>query len=297
MLLSTLLAFLAAAPAAHTESAPRGHQDAPAPDRRVVVRDRYRALCEARDEAGLVDLWRTHEDLILVTIDADLEAGLAVWEEAPDDPDQESIDALHGRALFGARAASRATGRAIFHDYAASFVGWDADQRAALRVEQRIYQRALGELAKPDIDPSGAESIVAREVWERALVLGDWWGVAMGFEVEGRAHLRGGRHKDALVAFSQARLYFDQLGLVDSELETLRHLVRVTEALGTWERSRALAADALALARAHGRTEPLRELLQGRARAERALGRDEDAQRTAGELEALGAGESADEPK
>lgn len=297
MLLSTLLVLLAATPAPHAASTPRGLQDAPAPDRRVVVRDRYRALAEARDEAGLVDLWRTHEDLILVTIDADLEAGLAVWEEAPEDPDQERIDALHGRALFGARAASRATGRAIFHDYAASFAGWDAEQRAALRIEQRIYQRALGELTKPEIDPSGAESIVAREVWERALVLGDWWGVAMGFEVEGRAHLRGGRHKDALVAFSQARLYFDQLGLVDSELEVLRHLVRLTEALGTWERSRALAADALALARARGRTEHLRELLQGRARAERALGRDAQAERTEAELEALGTGSGAQAPK
>lgn len=291
MLIGTLLALLPQPlPAPATiEPCWKGHavQDAPAPSRRAQVRDAYRALFEARDEEGLAQLWREHEDLILVTFDGDLEAGLSVFEEAPEEPDRGRIDALYARALFGARAASRATGRAIFHDYAAAFVGWDADQRAALRVEQRIYQRALGELAKPEIDPSGAEAQIAREVWERALVLGDWWGVAMGYEVEGRAHQRAGMQREALIAFSQARIYFDQLGLRDSELETLRRMVVLTEALGSWERSRALASEALLLARARGKTELLRELLEGRARAERALGDVEAAEQSAREIEAL----------
>lgn len=291
MLLTVLLTLLAgpttAPSAARLHASSSQDQEAPVQTRRSRVRERYHELFEERDEAGLTELWREHEDLILISFDEDLEAGLALWEASPEEPDQEAIDALYARALFGARIGSAVTGRPIFHDYAASFVGWDADQRRALRVEQQIYRRALGEIAKQEIDISGGEAMVAREVWERALELGDWWGVAMGYEVEGRAHHRAGLHKEALIAFSQARLYFHQLGLRSSELETLRKMVVLTELSGAWPRSRALAADGATLAEALGKPEIRRELLEGRARAEKALGDTEAAKRTADELEAL----------
>jgi hypothetical protein len=262
-------------------------QDAPAQSRRARVRERYHALFEERDAAGLGQLWREHEDLILISFDEDLEAGLALWEQSPQEPDQERIDGLFARALFAARVGSAVTGRPIFHDYAAAFVGWTDDQRRALRVEQQIYQRALGELTSPQIDHSGGESLVAREVWQRALDLGDWWGVAMGYEVEGRAHQRAGMHKEALIAYSQARLYFNQLGLRGSELDTLRHMVSLAGTLESWSRARAFAHGALVLAGTLGRGEHRRELLEARARAEVALGDDEAAAQTALELEEL----------
>lgn len=293
MLPSALLALLFVFPAPDPRPTAPAWIGAPlepaaaAQGRRAQVRERYRELSGAGDRTGLAGLWREHPDLVLYSIEEDLEAGLALWEASPEEPDRAAIGDAWGRALFGARIATAVTGQPIYHDYAAAFLGWDEDQRRAHRVQQRVYQRALGELEKDQLDHSGGEATVAREVWERALDLGDWWGVALGYEVEGRAHQRAGMHRQALTAYSQARLYFHQLGLADSELEVLRRLVVVSELLGAWPRSRALAEDALARARALGRAELVPELLAGRARAEAALGDRAAAEATARELEAL----------
>ena len=78
--------------------------------------ERYRSAAADENAEALAELWREAPGRVLVTIDAALEASLAMWEEAPEAPDSKAIGALHERALFGARIASSALNEPIFLD-------------------------------------------------------------------------------------------------------------------------------------------------------------------------------------
>lgn len=256
-------------------------------ERRGLVRQQYEALSEKRDADGLAKLWTANQDLILQTIDADLEGGLAEWEKSPQDPDDARIEALYGRALFGATAASRATGSPIFADYASSFVGWNEEQKRNFRAGQALYKRALDEIQAEEYDAAIA---AAQDSRERAVSLGDWWGVAMGTSAEARALQAGGHLDEALAAYGTARLLYHELGLARSEYQNLRALADLSRALDRFPRAHAALEQALELARRLELKDDRADLLRARAGVERALGRDEDAAASEAEADAHGGG-------
>jgi len=272
------------------------HLSAPPQDgRRIEVRDRYVALAAAGDAEGLRALWLENRDLILVTLDSDLEESLALWEAAPEDPPAAAIEALERRALAAAEAASAATGHPIFADYAASFVGWDEQQRRLFRAGQAVYRRALRELEDGNYEVALE---AGRETRERAQPLGDWWGVAMGWAAEARALQGAGHLERALAAYGTARLHYHDLGLLWGELENLRHMLDLLRALERWPRARVAAEAALAIARRYENADDVRELLRARALVERRLGLEAEAAATEAEARALGgSGDESDDER
>ncbi|MDP6539922.1 MAG: hypothetical protein QF410_10305 [Planctomycetota bacterium] len=267
--------------AAAASAAPPPAQDS----RREQVATAYRRLADARDDAGLEALWREHPGLALVTIDADLEGGLALWEEATEDPPVERIAHLHERALFAARAASRASGHPILADYAASFAGWSDLDKRNFRAGQALYARALEELEKGEFETA---LIAARETRDRAAPLGDWWGTAMGYAAEGRALQSAGLTDHALAALGTARLLYHDLGLGGSELGVLRRMVVLLQTAERWGRARIAASAGVELARRYGDTEAQRDLLRARGHLERRLGLEAEAAASEEALRALG---------
>ena len=257
----------------------------PPQSQREKVTARYHELAAAGDAEGLGELWKKNVGLVLQTIDADLEGGLALWEKSPEEPPQAEIDALFQRALFGATAATKALDQPIFLDYACSFVGWDDAQRHAFRAGQQLYGRALQELKDKNYEVA---TEAANETVERAVTLGDWWGTAMGYGAKGEA-LRGmGWFEDALVAFGMARQINRALGLQYSEYRNLRGMMVCARALERPLRAHVAAEAVLEYARAFGEQQVVRETLEVRMALEKALGREEAAAKTAAELEALG---------
>ena len=245
----------------------------------------YRALHEAGDREGLAALWREHPGRVLVTIDADLEASLSLWESSPEEPDQEAIAALHARALFGAEVAAQARGNPILRDYASSFVGWTDVQKLDFRAGQAAFGRAAQALREGDLEVALAG---ARECRERALPLGDWWGTAMGLEFEAAA-LRGlGRHDEALAAGIRGRQIYHQLGLSSSALGCALGALDSAISLERWQRAHALADDCIRAAAASGDRDRRAALLGQRAVIEDELGWAERAAATRAEREALG---------
>ncbi len=216
------------------------------------IEARYHAAAAAGDEAALVALWRAHPDAVLGTIDADLEGSLALREEAEaagQPADESAIAPLHARALFGARAAQLATGHPIFVDYVASFVGWDAEQRRSFRAGQAAFGEARAALK----DGRHEEALAAgRRCSERAAALGDWWGTAMGLTAQGQALAGLGRHEEAVVALSKARILHHDLGLTGSEYGNLLGLVAALEQVGSAARLAAAATQAIELGTALG---------------------------------------------
>jgi len=205
----------------------------------------YHEACVAGDREALAELWRAEPGRILPTFDADLEAGLATWEESPDDPDTAAIAALYDRALWAAEVASDVTGHPIFADYASSFVGWDTDQKRRFRKGQQAYGRAMGALRESRLDEALA---AGRECKELALPLGDWWGSAMGYTAEAMALARLERWDEALVAAGQGRNLYRDLGLRGSEYQNARILADGAFALGRTIRARNAFRVALAMA-------------------------------------------------
>ena len=246
---------------------------------------RYRELFEQRDAEGLRELWLAHPTLILGTFDGDLERSLALWEKSPEASDAERIGALHERATWGARIASEATGRPIFADYAAAFIGWNDEQKLAFRAGQAAFGESRRHIQAAEFD-AALES--ARECLDLALPLGDWWGTAMGYTAEGMALQAAGMHAEALVATGQARLLNAQLGLETPEYRNLLGLLAGLVELARWPRALVCANDAAALARRVNDEPGLRRVLGERARIERELGLPEAAAATEKELEALG---------
>lgn len=292
ILASALLAAQDPAPAPQGDPAP-GSSTGSSPDaarqraraERERVRASFQELYGDQDAAGLRELWRAHPDLVLVTIDADLEESLAVWEEAPTQPDQRRIRLLEERARWGAWIASDVTGQPIFTDYAASFTGWNPDQKVEFRAGQAAHGRAASALQEGDAE---AALVAAVECRELALPLGDWWGAAMGYAAEGRALLAVGHPARALAATSQARLLYHQLGLRRNEHAELVAMLDALERLERWSRARATANAALELARSFAERPGVRGLLERRAAIERRMGLSGAADDTERELRALG---------
>jgi len=253
------------------------------PARAQDVKARYHELFAAADDAGLAELWRANPGAILVTIDSDLEGSLSVWEAAPDAPDRKAIAELQRRALWGARVATEVTGRSIFRDYCASFVGWTDEQKKSFRAGQGAYGAARKALEESRFDDALEAAQRCRTL---AAPLGDWWGTAMGYSAEGRALKGLGRHAEALAASGQARLLYQALGLKRNEFSDLSNMVDCAIAAERWSRARVSADEALRIL-GDGDPEVRRALLEKRMHAEGQLGLDDAAARTGAELEEL----------
>jgi tetratricopeptide (TPR) repeat protein len=230
------------------------------------VRARYVELAEASDAAGCRALWKEARGAILPTIDADLEGSLKVREDAGGRAltaeETTRIQEMHQRALWGARQAAE-TGHPFILDYAASFVGWNEEQRSSFRAGQRAYGEARAALKKGEID---AARDAAKRCRELAAPLGDWWGAQMGWEAEARALDLAGQDEEALAAWSRVRMVAATIALTGDEYEAVRRVAEISAKLGRVERARAAARAALDLAEALGDT-------QGRAGLEK-LARD-----------------------
>lgn len=245
--------------------------------------NKYQSLYTSRDAGGLAQLWRGNPGAILVTIDADLEGSLSLWEESPEAPDEAAIEALHARALWGARIASDVTGQPIFADYAASFVGWDTAQKTRFRAGQAAFGRSRQALKGGDAEAALAAASECRQLAEP---LGDWWGAAMGLSMEGQALAALGRHEEALASLGQARLLYAQLGLYSGEAPVLVQLIESCTALGRHERALAAAVSLAGLAGDAGDEQTGRKALTLQADSLEALGRTEEAQATRSEVQA-----------
>lgn len=253
--------------------------------RREKVTAQYHALSEARDEAGLAQVWKDNRGLVLQTIDADLEGSLALWEKSPDKPPQDEIAALQARALFGAEVASRALDQPIFIDYAASFVGWDRPQKAAFRAGQSVYGRAVQEMKDKNFETAWE---AGRETIERASALGDWWGMAMGYGIAAEAARQMGEFEDSLLAFGMARQINNALGLEYSEFKNLQGMLAVARAAERLPRARVTAQALIKAAKAFKDQKVLKETLTTLVGIEKALGLEEAATETQKELDAIG---------
>ncbi|HZM00175.1 MAG TPA: hypothetical protein VFD43_07990 [Planctomycetota bacterium] len=254
-------ALLAAAAPAAPPPGPSSRP--PAQEAGDEVAASYRKLADAQDEAGLAKLWREHPDLVLVTIDADLEGSLALRERSRN-PDESAIAAMHARALRGARAAVAAGLHPILADYAAAFTGWDATQQKQFRAGQAAFGKAHAAAKDGRHDEALA---AANECVALAEPLGDWWGTAMGFSVTGDALSALGRHDEALVALGRARALHHDLGLSGAEYGNLRAMVEALRAQGGGRRLQELARQGALLGRALGDAAGaalLEELSEGR---------------------------------
>ena len=249
---------------------------------REEPREAFVRLHAAGDRAGVLELWRAHPAAILTSIDEDLEGSLALHERAPDAPDAAAIAALHARALWGADAASEATGNPIFADYAGAFVGWDAAQKRDFRAGQAAYGRARKALKEGD---HAAAARAGRECAELALPLGDWWGFAMGLAAAGDALALQGKHAEAVGPLAQARQVYRALRLEPAEYGAARSLARSLAELQRTPRALACARAAAAQAERLGDPQGLAELLALQARLERAAGDEAAAAATEAELE------------
>lgn len=217
-------------------------------DREAEVAASYHKLADAQDEAALAAVWREHPDLVLVTIDEDLEGSLALREKS-DKPDEKAIAEMQARALFGAHAAVTAGLHPILADYAASFAGWDAAQQKQFRAGQKAYgkARAAAKAGKQEEALAAGNECVAL-----AEPLGDWWGTAMGFSAAGQALSALGRHEEALVALGRARALHHGLGLSGSEYGNLQGMVAALQALGRDAQLAEVARQAAVLGRSLG---------------------------------------------
>jgi len=217
---------------------------APAAD----VRARYVELVQKDDAAACQDLWRKERGAILPTIDADLEGSLKVREDAKGRAltadEERKIAEMHRRALWGANQAA-AVGHPFVLDYAASFVGWDEEQRSNFRAGQRAYSEARGALKKGD---HAAAMTAAKRCRELAAPLGDWWGAQMGWEAEARALEAAGNKEEALAAWSRVRMVATTIALVGDEYEATSKVAQLSADLGRVERARAAVQAAIALA-------------------------------------------------
>lgn len=248
---------------------------------------RYHAAFESRDADALGALWVAEPGRVLVTIDADLEASLSVWEASPEEPDQEAIDGLLERALFGAEVASAALGEPIFADYASSFAGWTPEQKRQFRAGQKAYGDSRRAGGAGELDASLAK---ARECVKCAEPLGDWWGTAMGLLAEAQALQSLERPQEALVAASRARLLYHQLGLSSSEVGALQLQTLAALAADRPLRARASANAMLALFGEDGPAAGRAAAYALRAQSERDLGLAEAAAESTAAAQRLAGG-------
>lgn len=238
------------------------------------VRARYEALDAARDHAGLVALWKENPGRVLVTIDHDLESGLALHEKGGEPAE---VDALYARARRGAVAADEAWGRPIIGDYVAAFVGWTAEEKKQFRAGQAACRAARQALKEGEAEKSLTE---ARRCLDLARPLGDWWGTAMGWAAIGDAAFAAGHHEEAIVAYGAARLLYHDLALAGSAYRVELGLARALAAAG--QHSRCLRTIEWVLPTAKKKEDaPAVELLEGlQLDAKKALGQNHAPEKT-----------------
>lgn len=206
-----------------------------------------------QDADAMAKAWSANEPRVLGTIDADLEASLAIWEQAMsrdepglNDEERAEIAMRHQRALFGARAATAAFDRPIFLDYTSAFVSWNAEQKESFRAGQAAFRDAVGALGKQDWE---AARDAAQECADLAQPLGDWWGTAMGYGALGATEAQLGNHSAALSALGQSRLINAGLGLRGAERRDLQIMLGVLQESGQTQRALAVLDDLLTDAR------------------------------------------------
>lgn len=219
----------------------------------------YRECAETEDRDALVTLWKENPHVILYTIDADLEGSLKLVESS-ETPDMDAVAALHKRALFGAACADMATDSPIFVEYATSFIGWTPEQQKTFRAGQKAYGAARAAMKDGDMDAAAKHGAECAELAEP---LGDWWGTAMGFSAQGAALHNAGKHDDAVVPLTRARMIYHDLGLVRAEYSVLKNLAATLVALDRKPRARGAIRQAMGLSRLLGDEEggkALREL-------------------------------------
>ena len=214
------------------------------------VPERYKELATAGDHAGLVALWTSAREAIIPTIDADLEGSLGLWEKQGEEARAE-IDALIARALVGARAATEAVGSRRILDYVSSFAGWDAAQKKDFRAGQAAF--GGGRQASTAGDHATALA-KGRECRSLAEPLGDWWGTAMGLQLEGVSLLALGRKAEAAEALSRARLIYRELFLTSTAIRIEFDLATILAELGRLPRAREMIRDGKATAERIGLT-------------------------------------------
>lgn len=231
-------AMLAAAIAVSASVAPLD-ADAQAAADPSAVQARYEALGSDADHAGLVALWSEFPESAVPVIDRDLEGSLALWEEAGEEKRAE-IEALLARAVRGAEAATEATGRRRILDYVTSFAGWNEEQNAAFRAGQQACGEGRRALAADDAATALGHG---RNCQGLAEPLGDWWGTAMGLQLEGSALAAQGHDEAAATALARGRLIYRELGLTASALRIEADLAPVLLRLGRVPRAEAMIRD------------------------------------------------------
>lgn len=251
--LAAALAMVAAAPSS-------AEAQAAASDDTASVEARCEALSAPGDHAGLVALWREFPESAIPVIDRDLEGSLALWEEAGEAKRAE-IDALLARALAGGEAATEATERRRILDYVTSFAGCNDEQKAAFRAGQRACGDGRRALAADD---AATALTLGTECSALAELLGDWWGTAMGLQLQGTALAALDDHEGAAMAMARGRLLYRELGLTASALRIEADLVQVLLRLRRTPRAEAMIRDGLRTAERLG-LEPLVERFRAMA--------------------------------
>lgn len=212
------------------------------------LKERFEALDEAGNHAGVVALWKEHPYEVLYVIDSYLEGSLQIVETETA-PDPARVRAMHERALRGARAADEAFDRGIFTDYAASFVGWNAAEQKRFRAGQAAFGAARKAKSEGDHEAAAAHGAECAALAEP---LGDWWGLGMGLSAQGGSLAELGNAAEALPLLARARHIHHQLGLVGSEYGNLRSMVELCAELGKTDRALVSLEAALALAETLG---------------------------------------------
>jgi hypothetical protein len=269
------------APATAPATQPEPAAEVPAPAKEIPVRQQFLDLHARKDAEQCAELWRANPGAILQTIDEDLEASLAAWEQSREAPDEVAIRTQEERALWGARIASEATGHPIFLDYASSFAGFDDKQKASFRAGQMAHSEARRALGGGDKAKALEQ---ARKCCELALPLGDWWGYAMGLETGSMAQLALKQHDGAAADASRAAVIYRDLGLAGNEASCWRVAAESLLEQGRALRAHAAITRALALVEPTGDAKRKTTLLELRLRAEDALGLADDAAKTRAEL-------------
>lgn len=252
------------------------------------IRERFLTLYKKSDVPGCAALWKEKPALALATIEKDLDEALALRagvQEGGKEADPKAAAELEARARWGAGIARESLDAPMIAELAASRAGWSERDRGHFADAKRVQAKALEWLDKGE-SRFGLEA--AQEAVNRYLALGDWHGAARAYETCAVAHQGTSNFEDALVAWSQARTLDRGLRLEDRELACLRGALDMCGAAERHVRGRALADEALALAKKLGDKKAQADFLDRRARFEEKLGLAAEAQATRKELEALG---------
>lgn len=245
---------------------------------------RVRELHEQGDRAGCAALLREKPEAALPAIEAWLDTALTLRESGRAE-DVEPARAEEELACWTARVAREALAAPLLGDLAAARAGWTDAERRLFREARGVHAKALGWIEKGD-NRFGLEA--GLEMSTRALLLGDWHGAAMGYQTAAIAHQALSSFDDALVAWSQARRIYRDLGARDEELACQRAVVDMCYATDRHARGREAADQAVALAANLRDKKAQAELLGRRAGFEEKLGLKAEALATRAEVKALG---------